>query len=77
MMVLALCVMVGAVKSGDALRHVGFIVGGALLLMMLPAIIVAQWYSMTFGQHFGIAMILVALILLISAAHRKSRKGRR
>ncbi len=73
---LALCVMVSAVKLGDVPRHLGVIVGVVILLLMLPAIIVSLWNSMTLGQHLGIATIFIAIILLISAAHRKPRKTR-
>jgi heme A synthase len=74
--ILALCVMVRAVKPGEAPRHLGVIIGIVILLIVLPAIIVSLWNSMTLGQHLGIAAILVAIIFLISATHRKSRKAR-
>ena len=72
--VLALCVMVTAVKPGDVPRHLGVIVGIVILLIMLPAIIVSLWNSMTLGQHLGIATIFIAIVFLISATRRKSRK---
>jgi len=74
--ILALCVMVGAVKREDVLRNLGMIIGILILLIMLPAIIVALWHAMSFEQHLGIATIFTALILLLSATHRKSRKAR-
>ncbi len=71
---LALCVMVSAVKLGDVPRHLGVIVGIVILLIILPAIIIGLWNAMSFGQHLGIATILIAIIFLISAAHRKPKK---
>jgi O-antigen/teichoic acid export membrane protein len=73
---LGFCVMVRVVGPGDILRHLGVIVGIAILLVMLPAIIVELWHSMTFGQHIEITTGLVAIIVLITAAARKSRKER-
>jgi len=75
--VLALCVMVSAVKLRDLPRHFGVIVGIVILLIILPALIVGLWNGMSFGQHLGIATILIAIIFLISATQRKSRKERR
>ena len=74
--VLALCVMVSAVKPGDAPRHLGVIVGVVIMLIMLPAIIISLWNSMTLGQYLGIATIFIAIIFLISTTRRKSRKER-
>jgi Ca2+/Na+ antiporter len=73
--ILALCVMVGAVKQENLLRHLGMIVGVVILLIMLPAIIISLWNSMTLGQHLGIATILIAIIFLICSTRRKSRKA--
>ena len=74
--VLALYVMVRAVKLGDVPRHLGVIAGIVILLITLPAIIISLWNSMTLGQHLGIASIFIAIIFLISATRRKSRKAR-
>lgn len=74
--ILALCVMVNTVEPSDAPRHLSVIVGVAIMLIMLPAAIVALWSSMTVGQHLGIAMIVIAIIFLISTAQRKSRNTR-
>lgn len=71
--ILALSVIVSAIKVGDVPRHLGVIVGIMILLIMLPAIIVSLWNSMTLGQHLGIATTLIAIVFLIGAT-RKSRK---
>jgi hypothetical protein len=41
--ILALCVTVCAVKPSDVPRHLGLIVGIAILLIMLPTIIASLW----------------------------------
>jgi hypothetical protein len=71
--VLAFCVMVGAVKAGDVPRHLGVIVGVVVLLIMLPAIIAGLWSTMSFGQHLEI----VALGLMIAVLLGALRKGKR
>jgi uncharacterized membrane protein YoaK (UPF0700 family) len=76
--VLALCVMVGAVKREDVLRHLGVIVGIVILLIMLPAIIVSLWNSMTLGQHVGIVMVGIVIVVLYGAFRQLPRNvGRR
>lgn len=47
---LALCVIVSAVKLGSVPRHLCVIVGIVILLIMSPAIIVSLWNSMTLGS---------------------------
>jgi hypothetical protein len=71
--ILALCVMVGAVKREDILRHLGVIVGNVILLIMLPAVILGLWNAMSFRQHLGI----VALVLMIAFLFGVLRKERR
>jgi hypothetical protein len=73
--VLALCVMVTAVRLKDLPWHLSVIVGIVILLIMLPAIIISLWNSMTLGQHLGVATIFIAIIFLIGATRRKSRKA--
>jgi hypothetical protein len=69
-------VMVRAVKVGDVPRHLGVIVGIVILLVILPAVIVSSWNSMTFIQHIG----LIALGLVIASlfgVRRHRAKGMR
>jgi Ca2+/Na+ antiporter len=75
--VLALCVMVGAVKIGDIPRHLGVTVGVVVLLIMLPAIIASLWNSMTLGQHLGIIVICAAIMVLVSSSRRRQTSSRR
>lgn len=74
---LALCVMVGAVKREDVLRRLGVIVGIVILLIMLPAIIVGLWNAMSFGQHLGIIVICTAIILFAGSIRRGPTNARR
>ena len=69
--VLAFCVMVGAVKAGDVPRHLGVIVAVGILLIMLPAIIFGLWSAMSVGQHFGIFVLGVVVCFLLSAISRR------
>jgi len=71
MILFAFCVMVGAVKQEDVLRHLGVILGFVILLIMLPATIVSIWNSMTVLQHLGIATLGIASILLFCESHRR------
>ena len=73
---LALCVMVGAVKVGDVLRHLGAIAGTAIMLIMLPAIIVGLWSTMSFLQHLGLVLLIAALVYFIGSIRRKPVKRR-
>ncbi len=75
--VLALSVMVRFVKLGDVLRHLGVILVGAILLVMLPAIIASLWTSMTLTQHLGIIFLGVMMLLLFGTSRRRPSHGRR
>lgn len=76
MIVFALFVMVGAVKREDILRHLGLIVGIVILLLVLPAIILSLWSSMTLLQHLGIFALGIAFILLFSMSRRRQHNRR-
>ena len=71
--ILAFCVMVSAVKLADAPRRLGLIVGVAILLIMLPAIIISLWNSMSIVQQLGIVVIVVATLVLLRSACQKSK----
>ena len=74
--ILALCVIVSAIKVAEVPRHLGVIVGIIILLIMLPAIFVSLWNSMTLGQHLGIVTLGIT-ILAIFGASRRAPKGLR
>jgi hypothetical protein len=75
--VLALCVMVTAVKLRDLPRHLGVIVGIVILLIMLPAIIVGLWNVLSFGQRLGIIVICTAIMLFVGSSRRRPTNARR
>lgn len=75
--ILALCVMVRAVKRVDAPRHLGVIAGIFILLLMLPPIIIGLWSAMSFGQHIGLMIFGAAIAILFGASHRRPRNPRR
>ena len=76
--VLALCVMVSAVKLGDVPRHLGVIVGIVILLIMLPAIILGLWNAMSFGQHLEIValVLMIAFLFGVLGKEKRRRSGR-
>ncbi|HVB57095.1 MAG TPA: hypothetical protein VNE63_11785 [Candidatus Acidoferrales bacterium] len=75
--VLALYIIVSAVKPKDAPRHLGKVVGVPILLFMLPAIILDLWNTMSLSQHVGIVALCLAIAFLFGASRRKSGNERR
>jgi hypothetical protein len=73
--ILAIGVIVSAVKLSDVLRHLGTILCIVILLLMLPAIMVSVWSSMSYWQHLGI-IILGIMIGLSLRALRQARNKR-
>ncbi|MGA2654008.1 MAG: hypothetical protein ABSF28_26100 [Terracidiphilus sp.] len=73
--ILALGIIVSAVKLSDVLKHLRAILCMTILLLMLPAIIVSAWTSMTYWQHLGI-LILGIMIGLSARALRQAGKKR-
>lgn len=75
--VLAFCVMVRAVKVGDLPRYLGAIVFITILLLILPAILLGLWNTMSMKQHVAIIALCIALVLIFGAMRRRSRDTRR
>ena len=75
--VLALGLIVRAVKLGNVMRHLGVIVGIMILLLMLPAIILSEWSSMSFFQQFGIAFLGIVVVLLFNKMRCAPKSTRR
>lgn len=73
--ILGICLIVSAVKPADAVKHLAAIICCTILLLILPAIMMAAWSSMTSWQHFGI-VILGTLVGLSLLAMRDTRKKR-
>lgn len=72
---LAIGLIVSAVKLSDIIKHLGIIIGCAILLPILPAIMATAWSSMSYWQHLGI-FILGTMIGLSIRALRRARKKR-
>jgi len=53
----ALGLMVGIVKPAEAFKRIGVIVGIVILLMMLPAVLVNAWSSMSLWCRLGLAAV--------------------
>jgi hypothetical protein len=75
--VLAIGVIVSAVKLSDVLKHLGAILCVTILLLMLPTIIVSAWSSMTIWQHFGIVILCIMIGLSVRAPRQTRNKQQR
>lgn len=73
--ILAIGVIVSAVKPSDVARHLAVILCIVVLLLVLPAIMVAAWSSMSFWQHLGILIlgIMIGLSLRVLRQMRNKR----
>ena len=72
----ALGLMLGTVKPGDALKHIGAILGIVILLMLLPGILVNTWSRLLLWQKIGLAAIVVLFLLLRQSQQRPRDKHR-
>jgi hypothetical protein len=70
--ILAIGLIVSAVKPSNFAKHLETIVCIAVLLLMLPAIMVAAWSAMSYWQHLG----TVILGIMIGLSLRALRQGR-
>ena len=73
--ILAIGLIVSAVKPADVARHLGTIISIMIFLLVLPAIMVDAWSSMSYWQHLGI-LILGIMIGLSLRAFRQMRRRR-
>ena len=76
--VIAFCLIVGAIKPGEVLKHVGTLVCVLILLIILPAIIVNSWAAMSILRR----LCLIAVLIIIAFAFQgvlkaKPRRKRR
>ena len=74
--ILGIGVMVHAVNLKDVLRHLGSIVGVAIILIMLPGIMAGLWSAMTFWQKFGVVLLSAFLVLAGGWFRNATRKRR-
>ena len=72
--ILAIGLIVGAVKPSDAARHLGTIVCIVILLLILSAIMMTDWSSMTYWQHLGIVILGIMIGLSLRALRQARRK---
>ena len=61
--VTALCLMLGIVELGYVLKHIGAILGIAILLILVPIMMVSAWAAMSIWQKIGFAAICLAVLL--------------
>jgi hypothetical protein len=76
MVVLAFGIMVRAVKPSAAMGHLGVIAGVVILFLMLPAIMIAQWNSMTVLQHIGLIALGLAIASLFGVRRHRAKRMR-
>jgi len=76
--ILAIGVIVRAVKLSDVAKHLGTILCILILMLMLPAIIASAWSSMSYWQQLGVFAlgIMIGLLLWALRQPRKKRKER-
>jgi phosphatidylserine synthase len=72
--ILAIGLIVSAVKLSEVLKHLGTILGVAILLLMLPAIMVSAWSSMSYWQHLGIVILGIMVGLSLRALQQMRKK---
>jgi len=72
--ILALGLIVSAVKLSDAVRYVGTIVVVLILLLMLPAIMMSAWSAMPLWQQFGIVAMVIGVCLWWQLRRKTSDK---
>ena len=75
--ILAVGVIVREVKPSDIGRHLGSILCIVILLLMLPAIMMNIWSTMSYWQHLGIAILVIMIGLSLRAVRQSSRKKQR
>ena len=77
--VIAIGLMVGLLEPALALTRIAMVLGGVILLLILPAIISGIWHTLSLGQQLGIIFLLcatgaMALRISASRARRSSRE---
>lgn len=70
----ALGLMIGAVRPGDALKHIGAILGIVILLSLLPGIVVSAWSRLLLWQKLGITAVVAAFWFLRQSRRRPPAK---
>ena len=58
--VTALCLMLGIVERSEVLKHIGSIIGIAILLILVPAMLVNAWSALPLWQQICVVAFGVA-----------------
>ena len=72
----ALGLMLGMVKPGDALKPIGAILVMIIILMLLPGILIGTWSRLLLWQKLGLSAI-VAVLWFLRQAQRLPRDKHR
>jgi putative effector of murein hydrolase LrgA (UPF0299 family) len=67
--VTALCLMLGIVERREVLKHIESIIGIAILLILVPALIVNAWAVLSLWQQIGVVAIGVLIWILQRSRH--------
>jgi hypothetical protein len=76
LIVMAVAVMLGIIKRGDSLKHLGALLCVMILLTVLPGILIHSWAALTIWQQIGLLAIGVG-IYFWRLSSRRSRVSRR
>jgi hypothetical protein len=74
MAIFAIAVIVGEVKPADVARHLGSIFCIVILLILLPAIMMNIWSTMSYWQHLGIVILGIMIGLSLRALRQAHRR---
>jgi low temperature requirement protein LtrA len=59
--VTALCLMLGIVERSEVIKHIGAILGIAVVLILIPAMLVNAWAALSLWQQIGVAAIGIVI----------------
>lgn len=74
MAILAIGLIVSAVKPSDVVRHLGAILCVVILLLMLPAVMASAWSSMSYWQHLGDVILSIMIGFSLRALGKARNK---
>jgi hypothetical protein len=57
LILMSIGLMLGIVKPADGLKRIGSILGVAIVLTLIPAVLVCAWLGMTLWQRIALAAI--------------------
>lgn len=71
--VTALCLMLGIVERSEVLKHIGSIIGIAILLILVPAMLMNAWAALSLWQQIGIVAIGCTVWIFRQQPKRRAR----